>query len=158
MTHGPKAARDALCEVFETELDIWLVSSGTAANALALSAPLPLAWRNALPRRGAYRARRTRRAEFFTRQAASLSLLPGAHARIDLAALKQRLAANDPSFIHETPLHALSLSNLTECGAAYRPFEIAERAASRAKPDLPCISMAPASPTPSSQLAQSLPK
>ena len=30
--------------------------------------------------------------------------------------------------MHETPAHVLSLSNLTESGAVYRPFEIAERA------------------------------
>ena len=40
-----------------------------------------------------------------------------------------RLAANRHDFVHETPAHVLSLSNLTESGAAYRPFEIAERAA-----------------------------
>jgi threonine aldolase len=66
--------------------------------------------------------------EFFT-GGAKLSLLPGAHARIDMAALREKIAANRHAFMHETPAHVLSLSNLTESGAAYRPFEIAERAA-----------------------------
>jgi threonine aldolase len=66
--------------------------------------------------------------EFFT-GGAKLALLPGADAKIDLGALKQRFAANQPDFVHETPLRVLSLSNLTESGAAYSAAEIAERAA-----------------------------
>ena len=56
-------------------------------------------------------------------------MLAGADAKIDLRALKQRLALNQPDFVHETPLRVLSLSNLTECGAAYSAAEIADRAA-----------------------------
>lgn len=123
-----EAARDALCEVFETDLDVWLVSSGTAANALALSVLCPP--HGAIACHAEAHIERDERGapEFFT-GGGRLSLLPGAHARIDLTALRSRLAANDPSFVHETPLHVLSLSNLTESGAAYRPFEIKERAA-----------------------------
>ena len=122
-----KAARDALCETFETDLDIWLVSSGTAANALGLSILCPP--HGAIACHAEAHIERDERGapEFFT-GGGKLSLLPGQHARIDLSALKQRLAANDPGFLHETPLHVLSLSNLTESGAAYRPFEIKERA------------------------------
>ena len=56
------AARDALRDVFETDLDVWLVSSGTAANALALATLCPPHGVDPLPRRSAYRARRARRA------------------------------------------------------------------------------------------------
>lgn len=123
-----KAARDALYETFESEVDIWLVSSGTAANALALSILCPP--HGAIACHAEAHIERDERGapEFFT-GGGRLSLLPGAHARIDLGALKRSLAANDPDFVHETPLHVLSLSNLTESGAAYRPFEIKERAA-----------------------------
>lgn len=122
------SAQKSLRDVFETDLDIWLVPSGTAANALALATLCP-------PHGGilchdeAHIERDERGApEFFT-GGAKLALLPGKHARIELAALKRKLDANRHDFVHETPVHALSLSNLTECGAAYRPFEIAERAA-----------------------------
>lgn len=122
------AARKALRDVFETDLDIWLVSSGTAANALALATLCP-------PHGGiichdeAHIERDERGApEFFT-GGAKLALLPGAHARIDMSALREKIAINRYDFVHETPAHVLSLSNLTESGAAYRPFEIAERAA-----------------------------
>ncbi len=36
-----EAARKSLCDIFETDLDIWLVASGTAANALGLSILCP---------------------------------------------------------------------------------------------------------------------
>jgi threonine aldolase len=123
-----KLAKLRLAEVFETELDMWLVPSGTAANALALAAMCPPTM-SILCHAEAHIERDERGApEFFT-GGAKLSLLPGADAKIDLAALKQRLATNQPDFVHETPLRVLSLSNLTESGAAYSAAEIAERAA-----------------------------
>jgi threonine aldolase len=123
-----KLAKQRLCEVFETELEMWLVSSGTAANALALAAMCPPS-SSILCHAEAHIERDERGApEFFT-AGAKLSLLPGANAKVDLDALKKRLAANQPGFVHESPLRVLSLSNLTESGAAYRANEIAERAA-----------------------------
>ncbi|HEV7691740.1 MAG TPA: beta-eliminating lyase-related protein [Hyphomonadaceae bacterium] len=121
------AAKDALREVFETDLDIWLVSSGTAANALSLAVLCPS--HGAVACHAEAHIERDERGapEFFT-GGAKLSLLPGDHGKIDLAALKARLAANNPSFVHESPLYALSLSNLTECGAAYSATETKERA------------------------------
>lgn len=128
-------AREALCRVLECDLDIWLVPSGTAANALALATLCP-PHGSIICHEEAHIERDERGApEFFT-GGAKLSLLPGLHGRVDLAALGRRLAANRPQFVHETPAHVLSLSNLTECGAAYRPFEIAERAALARKAEL----------------------
>jgi threonine aldolase len=122
------AARQSLRDVFETDLDIWLVSSGTAANALALATLCP-PHGAVICHNEAHIERDERGApEFFT-GGAKLALLPGAHARIDMGALREKVAANRHDFMHETPAHVLSLSNLTESGAAYRPFEIAERGA-----------------------------
>lgn len=122
-----EGARQALCEAFETDLDIWLVSSGTAANALGLSVLCP-AYGAIACHEHAHIERDERGApEFFT-GGGRLALLPGANGRIDLTALRQRLLANNPGFVHETPVHVLSLSNLTESGTAYSPSEIAERA------------------------------
>jgi threonine aldolase len=122
------AARAALRDVFETDLDVWLVASGTAANALALATLCP-PHGSILCHAEAHIERDERGApEFFT-GGGKLSLLSGAHARIDLGELRTRLTANRHDVVHETPAHVLSLSNLTESGAAYRPSEIAERAA-----------------------------
>jgi len=121
------AAQKALRDVFETDLDIWLVPSGTAANALALATLCP-PHGAILCHAEAHIERDERGApEFFT-GGGKLALLPGQHARIDLPALQQKLAVNRHDFVHETPAHVLSLTNLTESGAAYRPFEIAKRA------------------------------
>lgn len=121
-------AREALCRVFDCDLDIWLVGSGTAANALGLATLCP-PHGSIMCHAEAHIERDERGApEFFT-GGGKLSLLPGLHGRIDLAALRKAVAFNRHDFVHETPAHVLSLSNLTECGAAYRPFEIAERAA-----------------------------
>lgn len=122
------AARSALRDVFETDVDVWFVSSGTAANALALATLCP-PHGAIFCHEEAHIERDERGAPEFYTGGAKLALLPGAHARIDLAALRDRIAANRHDFVHETPAHVLSLSNLTESGAAYRPFEIAERAA-----------------------------
>lgn len=121
------AASAALRDVFETDLDVWFVSSGTAANALALATLCP-PHGSILCHAEAHIERDERGApEFFT-GGGKLALLSGAHARVDLAELRARLAVNRHDFVHETPAHVLSLSNLTESGAAYRPSEIAERA------------------------------
>jgi threonine aldolase len=122
-----RLAKQRLSDVFECELEMWLVPSGTAANALALAAMCPSA-AAILCHAEAHIERDERGApEFFT-GGAKLSLLPGADAKIDLDALKKRLAANQPDFVHESPLRVLSLSNLTESGAAYSADEIAARA------------------------------
>jgi threonine aldolase len=119
-------AKALLCEVFETDLEMWLVSSGTAANALGLSLICPPTGA-VICHAEAHIERDERGApEFFT-GGGKLSLLPGEHGKIDMAALKTRLGHNNPSFVHETPAAAISLSNLTECGAAYGPEETAAR-------------------------------
>lgn len=121
------ATKTALSDVFETDLDFWLVPSGTAANALALSILCP-PHGAILCHAEAHIERDERGAPEFYTGGAKLSLLPGPYAKIDLDALKRRLDASRPSFVHEVPACALSLSNLTECGAAYSASEIAERA------------------------------
>jgi threonine aldolase len=120
-------AADRLRETFECDLEVWFVSSGTAANALALSVLCPPTG-SVICHADAHIERDERGApEFFT-GGAKLSLLGGAQGKIDRDALVQRLEANRAAFVHETPARALSLSNLTESGTAYSVDELAERA------------------------------
>lgn len=115
-----------LCEVFEADLDMWLVASGTAANALGLALLCPPTGA-VLCHEEAHVERDERGApEFFT-GGGKLSMLPGEHGRIDMEALKRKLDHNNPNFVHETPAKAISLSNLTECGAAYSAADTRER-------------------------------
>lgn len=121
--------RVQLTRVLGTEdFDFWLCASGTAANALALSM-LCSPTGAVLCHEEAHIERDERGApEFFT-GGAKLRLLPGAAAKITRTALAQALAENNPDFVHETPIEALSITNLTECGTAYSVAEIADFAA-----------------------------
>jgi threonine aldolase len=116
-------ALEALRNVFETDLEVWMTSSGTAANALGLSCVCP-STSLILCHDEAHIERDERGApEFFT-GGGRLSLLSGAHGRIGADVLQARLRLNRPEFVHETPAAVLSISNLTECGTLYRPHEV----------------------------------
>ncbi|MGA1344292.1 MAG: threonine aldolase family protein, partial [Hyphomonas sp.] len=115
--------RVLLAETLDTEdFDFWLVASGTAANALALSCFCPPTGA-ILCHQEAHIERDERGAPGFFTGGASLRLLPGRGARIDPDAFEAALASNNPDFVHETPLHVLSLTNLTECGTMYSAAE-----------------------------------
>lgn len=116
-----------LKELFECDLAAWPCVSGTAANAVAIS--LLCGPMGAVAcHEEAHIERDERGATEFFSGGGKLRLLPGAHAKLDLAALSDAVEAIQRDFVHETPLEALSLTNLTECGAAYTAAEIAQRA------------------------------
>lgn len=118
--------RKLLCDTLGTEdFDFWLVASGTAANALSLSCFCPPTGA-ILCHEEAHIQRDERGAPEFFSGGGKLHLLPGFGARIDPAAFETVVAANNPDFVHETPLHVLSLTNLTESGTAYTAGEIAK--------------------------------
>lgn len=116
--------RVMLANTFETEdFDFWMCASGTASNALALALICPPTG-SILCHAEAHIERDERGApEFFT-GGGKLALLPGEAARIDEASLRAALAGVKRDFVHETPPHALSLTNLTESGAAYPAQQI----------------------------------
>ncbi len=119
--------RARLCELFECDLEIWMVGSGTASNALALSLICPPT-SAILCHEEAHIERDERGApEFFT-GGGKLTLLPGENAKITAETLTEALARIDHAFVHETPAVALSLTNLTECGTAYSAEETAQLA------------------------------
>ncbi len=121
------AAKRAMAEIFETDVEIYPCISGTAANALALAILCPSTG-SILCHREAHIERDERGApEFFT-GGGKLQLLDGPHAKISMDSLSAALAARHPDFVHETPAQVLSLTNLSESGAAYTGAEIAERA------------------------------
>lgn len=112
-----------LQDVFETELEVLFVTSGTASNALALSV-LADADSMILCHDEAHIHRDERGApEFFT-GGAKLLPLDGAHAKIDPDALKQALAQWPEDFVHATPPQVLSISQLNESGGAYTLDEL----------------------------------
>ncbi len=128
---GTARVKALLQETFEADLEVLLVSSGTAANALALALLCPPTGAIACHEE-AHIERDERGAPEFYTGGGKLRLLTGEHARIDPQALEAALAANQPDFVHETPLAALSITNLTESGAAY-PVEDVRRLCGMAK-------------------------
>lgn len=121
--------RKLLSQTFETDdFDMWMCASGTASNALALALLCPPTG-SILCHEEAHIERDERGApEFFT-GGGKLALLKGDAARIDEQALRKALASIQRDFVHETPAHALSLTNLTECGTAYPAEQIKHYAA-----------------------------
>ena len=121
--------RGLLRDIFETDdFDFWMCASGTASNALALSVMCSSIGAIACHEEAHIERDERGAPEFFT-GGAKLRLLPGDGAQIEEPALREAFVQNDPSFVHETPLETLSLTNLTECGTAYSPAKIEHYAA-----------------------------
>ncbi|WP_035693191.1 threonine aldolase family protein [Azospirillum halopraeferens] len=117
-----------LAELFETDVAVFPVATGTAANALALSALAP-------PHGAVYchadshvNTDECGAPELFT-GGAKLVGLAGAHGRLDPADLERALAGAGIGSVHRVQPAALTLSQATEAGTAYRPDAVAALAA-----------------------------
>lgn len=110
--------------VFEKELLVFPVTTGTAANALALAMLSP-PWGTIFCHQEAHIATDECGApEFFT-SGAKLHLLAGEHGRLTPEILSRRLRDTNPGDQHQTQPAVLSLSQVTEAGTIYTPAEIA---------------------------------
>jgi threonine aldolase len=109
-------------EYFGTEVRVYAVSSGTAANSLALAVLCP-PWGTVLTHAEAHIERDECGApEFFT-GGAKLTTLDGAGAKFSAQALAERLTWFEPH-VHAVQPRVLSLTQATERGAVYTPAEI----------------------------------
>lgn len=107
-----------MSSLFETEVVVMPVISGTAANALSLSI--------LCPSHGTIYAHETAHIEedecgapeFYT-GGGKLTLIPGADGRMDLDALEHRLATAPKGFVHSVQPAAVSVTQLTEAGTVY---------------------------------------
>src|SRR5882672_67355 len=112
----------AFGKFFGREVRVFAVSSGTAANSLALATLCP-PWGTVLTHAEAHIERDECGApEFFT-GGAKLSLVGGAGAKIQPRDLAARLAWFEPH-VHGVQPRALSITQATERGAIYTPAEI----------------------------------
>jgi threonine aldolase len=109
-------------ELFETEVRALWVSTGTAANCLALAALCP-PYRGILCHRDAHIEVDEAGAPAFFTGGAKLILLdgPGAKVMPDAVAQACDLIRND---VHQTQPAALSITNATEYGLVYRADEV----------------------------------
>jgi threonine aldolase len=119
-----KRVEGTFAEVFERDCQVFLVTTGTAANALALAAAVP-PWGLAICHREAHVIDDECGAPEFFMHGAKLAGLPGVGGKLGAAAVADYIG-NLPKSIKQMPPKALSISQVTECGMVYRLDEIAE--------------------------------
>ncbi|TDW59965.1 L-threonine aldolase [Novosphingobium sp. PhB55] len=116
------AVEQKLAEVFEREVDVFLVSTGSAANALALAAVTP-PWGSVLSHSDAHINRDECGAPEFYTAGAKLVQIPGAAGKIDpdiLAANANKMVGD----VHSVQPSSASITQATEVGTLYGLDEI----------------------------------
>jgi threonine aldolase len=117
----------AFSEHFGTAVRAFAVTTGTAANSLALATISP-PYGAIFAHHEAHIAVDECGAPGFFSGGAQLALLPGEHGRLDAATVGATLEAH-PRHLHSVQPAALSLTQATELGTVYRAAEVAELAA-----------------------------
>jgi threonine aldolase len=120
--------KELFSEVFERELEVFLVATGTAANALAIAQLAP-PWGAVLCHREAHIAVDECGAPEFFGGGLKLVGLTGEAGKITPGVLKEALAGGPWGGPHHMTPAVLSLPQATEAGTVYRPAEVAALAA-----------------------------
>ena len=110
-------------QFFGTAVRAFVVSTGTAANALSLATLAP-PYGNVYAHAGAHVVEDECGAVEFFSAGARLTLIPGEHGRMDPQALEQAITAH-PANVHTVQPAAVTLTQATELGSSYRPEAIA---------------------------------
>ncbi|ATG88738.1 threonine aldolase family protein [Methylomonas koyamae] len=124
------------CELFEREVAVFFVGTGTAANALALAAINRPGGVTFCHREAHMLEDECGAPEFFT-HGARLAPVDGELGKIDPAKLAAEIGRFPPGFIHAGQPMAVSITQATEIGTLYRPDEIAAIAAVARRHRLP---------------------
>jgi threonine aldolase len=117
-------AKAALESLFERELEVFPVATGTAANALALSVLTPPYGLIYCHRHAHIEEDECGAPELFT-GGAKLHLLDGPHGKFDAATLEAALTGAGPGVEHHPQPAAVSITQASEAGTVYRAEEIA---------------------------------
>ncbi len=110
-------------EIFETEVAVFPVATGTAANVLGLSMLTPRFGAIYCHAEAHIQEDECGAPEFYT--GGKLMPLEGPHAKLEPEVLAAALALTGSRPPHQVEPAALSISQATELGACYRPDEIA---------------------------------
>jgi threonine aldolase len=130
--------RDRIRAVFEApEAAVYLVATGTAANALSLATFCP-PWGAIYCHRDAHVEQDECGAPEFYTGGSKLVLIDGAHAKMRPAGLDRALRSAAMVGVHNVQKGMLTLTNSTENGAVYQPSEIAALTALAKAEGLPC--------------------
>jgi len=111
-------------EIFERDVAVFLVPTGGAANGLALSAVVPRHGAVLCHEEAHIQLDECAGPEFFT-GGAKLVPLKGFAAKLTPETVREALAKYPARRPHGAPFAALSITQASECGAVYRPAEIA---------------------------------
>ena len=118
-------ARDQIREIFEApEAAVYLVATGTVANALALSLYCP-PWGAVFCHQHAHITEDECGAPEFYMHGAKLALVHGAHGRMDPAALEAAIVKAKGGGVHGVQPGAVSITNVTEAGTVHSVAEVA---------------------------------
>jgi threonine aldolase len=116
--------RDQIRTTFDApEAAVYLVATGTAANALAISLYCP-PWGAVLCHVSAHIAVDECGAPEFFAGGSKLVLVDGQHGKLTPDALTTRLAQFTPGDVHGVQRAVLSITNVTEAGTVYTPAEV----------------------------------
>jgi threonine aldolase len=110
--------------LFERDCAVFLVGTGTSANALALAALVPNYGAVFCHPESHINMDECGAPEFFT-GGAKLVGIPGAHAKIAAADLERAIRSAGIGVVHHVQPAAVSITQATEAGTVYRPAEIA---------------------------------
>jgi threonine aldolase len=119
-----RAAERRLAELFEHEVAVFLVPTGTAANALALAQVTP-PWGVVFCHVDSHTATDECGAPEFFGAGLKLAGLPGDDGKVAAATFKSALAGYGGHSPHQMVASALSITQASEAGTIYRPDEIA---------------------------------
>ncbi len=117
-----------IAQIFETDVRVFLVSTGTAANALSLASLSP-PWGAVFCHRYAHIEVDECGAPEFFGGGLKLVLLDGKDGKIQPDALEYALKETGAGGVHQVQPAVLSITNVTEAGALYRAEEISTLAA-----------------------------
>ncbi|MBD2541013.1 low specificity L-threonine aldolase [Coleofasciculus sp. FACHB-SPT36] len=112
-------------ELFETDVTVFPVATGSAANALALSVITPPFGAIYCHRQSHINLDECGAPEFYT-GGAKLVTLDGADGKIHAADLAAVLAKSGAGVVHHVQPAAVSLTQATEAGTIYQPEEISQ--------------------------------
>ncbi len=125
-------------DLFEApEAAVYLVATGTVANALAIATLTP-PWGAVFCHRHAHIAEDECGAPEFYTAGAKLVLVEGPHGRMTPETLSASLETTGASGVHGVQRGMLSLTNVTEAGTLYTPADIAALTGIAKAHNLPC--------------------
>src|SRR6056297_3061539 len=127
---------DRLSDWFGTDCQVLPISTGTAANCIALAEIIP-PWGAVMCHQAAHIHNDEGGAPEFYTAGAKLMPLAGDHARLDPEVLAKAIDSAGVHGVHNVKPSVVSITQATECGTSYRPGEIsaiAEAAHSRGLP------------------------